>query len=139
MSAFASRLREMHTPRVWAVVGGAGVLVALLAFFIWRLFRGKRAAAQASLGGPARTFAGADSEFYAVEACLGSRAPHESLGEWIARLAPTLDATVREALAALVPLHYRYRFDPRGIDAAERRTLRERSLALAARLKSAHG
>ena len=33
MGALASRLREMHTPRVWAVVGGVGVLVALLAFF----------------------------------------------------------------------------------------------------------
>ena len=33
MSALASRLREMHTPRVWAVVGGVGVLVALLPFF----------------------------------------------------------------------------------------------------------
>jgi len=120
-------------------LGGAAVLLAQLVFFVWRLFRGKRAAAQASLARPGRTFAGADSEFYAVEACLGSRTPHESLGEWFARIAPTLDGAVCEALAALVPLHYRYRFDPRGIGAAERRQLREQSLALAARLKSANG
>jgi len=33
MSAFASRLREMHTPRVWAVVGAVGLLVTLLPLF----------------------------------------------------------------------------------------------------------
>jgi urea transport system permease protein len=30
MSALASRLREMHTPRTWAVVGAGGLVVALL-------------------------------------------------------------------------------------------------------------
>lgn len=120
-------------------LGGAGVLVALLAFFVWRLFRGKRAASQTPRATARRSFAGADSEFYAVEACLASRAPYESLGDWIARIAPTLDAALREPLAELIPLHYRYRFDPRGIDAAERRALREQSLALARRLKSSNG
>jgi len=120
-------------------LGGAGVLIGLLAFFVWRLFRGKRAASQAAQGTPDRAFAGADSEFYAVEARLASRAPYESLGEWIARIAPTLDRAVHEPLAQLLPLHNRYRFDPRGLDAAERRALREQSLALAARLKSSNG
>ena len=106
---------------------------------VWRLFRGKRAASQAAQGTPARPFAGADSEFYAVEACLAPRAPYESLGDWIGRIAPPLDAALREALAQLMALHYRYRFDPQGIDAAERRALREQSLALAARLKSSDG
>ena len=86
-----------------------------------------------------RRFAGADSEFYAVEARLAARAPHESLRDWLARSAPTLDSAVRDALTQLVPLHYRYRFDPQGIGAAERRALRDRSLALAARLKSPDG
>lgn len=119
-------------------IGGAVVLVVLLVFFIWRLFRGKRATQEAQAS-RARGFAGADSEFYAVEARLAARAPHESLGDWLARIAPTLDSTVREALAQLIPLHYRYRFDPQGIAAAERRELRDRSLALAARLKSPNG
>ena len=120
-------------------LGGAGVLVVLLAFFVWRLFRGKRAASQAAQGTPARPFAGADSEFYALEACLAPRAPYESLGDWIGRIAPPLDAALRDALAQLMALHTRYRFDPQGIDAAERRALREQSLALAARLKSSDG
>ena len=120
-------------------IGGAVVLVALLAFFIWRLFRGKRAALQASAAAAARGFAGADSELYEVEARLAARASHESLGDWLARIAPTLDATVRDTLAQLIPLHYRYRFDPQGIAPSERRTLRDQSLALAARLKSTDG
>jgi hypothetical protein len=120
-------------------LGGATVLVVLLVFFVWRLFRGKRAAAQVAQASSARRFAGADSEFYAVEAGLAARAPHESLGDWLARIAPTLDNAAREALAQLIPLHYRYRFDPQGIGAAERRALRDRSLALAARLKSTDG
>jgi len=120
-------------------VGGAIVLVVLLAFFIWRLFRGKRAAGQTAQASGERRFAGADSEFYAVEARLAARAPHEPLGAWFARIAPTLDGAARDTLAQLIPLHYRYRFDPQGIDAAERRTLRDRSLALAARLKSVDG
>ena len=33
MGAFGSRLREMHTPRVWAVVGAVGLLVTLLPLF----------------------------------------------------------------------------------------------------------
>ena len=68
------------------------------------------------------------------------RQPGETLADWLSRA--TADATLadlRDPLQKLLRLHYRYRFDPRGIDAAERRTLRERSLALAARLKSAHG
>ena len=120
-------------------VGGAVVLVILLVFFIWRLFRGKRAAGQIAQASGERRFAGSDSEFYAVEARLAARAPHESLGAWLARIAPTLDGAVRETVAQLIPLHYRYRFDPRGIDAAERRALRNQSLALAARLKSVDG
>ena len=120
-------------------VGGAAVLVVLLVFFVWRLFRGKRAAPQGSQAAGARRFAGADSEFYAVEARLAARAPHESLSGWLARITPTLDGAAREALAQLIPLHYRYRFDPQGIDAAERRALRDQSLALAARLESADG
>jgi len=120
-------------------VGGAAVLVVLLVFFVWRLFRGKRAATQAAEASRTQRFAGADSEFYAVETRLAARAPHESLGEWLSRIAPTLDGSVRDALAQIIPLHYRYRFDPQGIDAAARRALREQSLVLAARLKSVDG
>jgi hypothetical protein len=117
-----------------AGIGWAAVLVPLLLFFGWRLLRGKRAAAQTAQACALRSFAGADSEFYAVAARLPARAPHESLAAWLARIEPTLDHPVREVLGQVKALHYRYRFDPRGIDAAERRALRSHCLALAARL-----
>ncbi|HEY5897519.1 MAG TPA: transglutaminase-like domain-containing protein, partial [Burkholderiales bacterium] len=125
-------------------LGWASVLVAALAFFGWRLLRGKRAKAAAE---PAsrrqRRFAGSDSEFYAIEAKLaarvGRRAPHESIAAWRRRIEPALDATLREALDTIQALHYRHRFDPRGLDSGERRALREHCLALDARLESSHG
>ncbi|OLC68937.1 MAG: hypothetical protein AUH79_02510 [Betaproteobacteria bacterium 13_1_40CM_4_64_4] len=115
-------------------IGWASVLVPLLLFFGWSLLRGKRVAAQSAQAGALRRFAGAHSEFYAVAARLPARAPHESLAAWLARIAPALDLPVREALAQAKALHDRYRFDPRGIDAAERRALHSDCLALAARL-----
>jgi hypothetical protein len=120
-------------------IGWALVLVPLLGYFGWRLLRGKRVAAQSAPAGALRSFAGADSEFYAVAARLPARAAHESLAAWLARIAPALDAPLREALAQAKALHDRYRFDPRGIDAAERRALRSHCLALAARLESVDG
>jgi hypothetical protein len=115
-------------------IGWASVLVPLLLFFGWRLLRGKRVAAHAAQAEARRRFAGADSEFYAVAARLPARAAHESLAAWLARIAPAFDPPLREALAQAKALHDRYRFDPRGIDAAERRALRSDCLALAARL-----
>ena len=120
-------------------IGWASVLVPLLLFFGWSLLRGKRVAAQSAQAGALRRFAGADSEFYAVTARLPARLPHESLAAWLARIAPALEPPVRQALAQAKALHDRYRFDPHGIDAAERRALRSHCLALAARLESADG
>lgn len=119
------------------------VLAALIALFVWRLFRGKRAARQAAVVAMRRQLSGEDSEFYALEARLaaraGARAPHESLATWLARIAPAIDRSLHEALARAKALHERYRFDPRGIGADERRTLRSECLALSARLESPHG
>lgn len=125
-------------------MGWASVLVVALGFFGWRLLRGKRASASAKrAANEARRFAGVDSEFYAIEAKLAShasaRAPHESIGAWLRRIEPHLDSTLRKAIAEAQGLHYRYRFDPRGLDAAERQALRVRCLALGARLESPHG
>ena len=63
-----------------------------------------------------------------------------TLSAWLARAAvePAI-VQERQSLEELLRLHYRYRFDPQGIDADGRRALRDRSLALAARLKSSDG
>jgi len=124
-------------------VGWGIALAGLIAVFIWRLFRGKRAARQAAVVAMRHRFNGEDSEFYAVEARLaaraGARAAHESLAAWLARIEPAIDRPLREALARAKALHERYRFDPRGIGAGERRALRSECLALSARLESLHG
>ena len=121
-------------------VGWGIALAGLIAVFIWRLFR---AARQAAVVAMRHRFNGEDSEFYAVEARLaaraGARAAHESLAAWLARIEPAIDRPLREALARAKALHERYRFDPRGIGAGERRALRSECLALSARLESLHG
>ena len=72
---------------------------------------------------------GADSEFYLIAAKLGelgfARHPGETLSSLIARIEESQPPAVSvEPLRSIVKLHYRYRFDPRGISAAERTALR---------------
>lgn len=72
---------------------------------------------------------GLDSEFYQLERAVTARgvtrAPGEPLSEWLQRATeePGL-ANAREPLAHLLRLHYRYRFDPRGLARADREELR---------------
>ncbi|MBK1986726.1 transglutaminase domain-containing protein [Sphaerospermopsis aphanizomenoides BCCUSP55] len=70
-----------------------------------------------------------DSEFYLIENTLNelgfARQPSESLKNWIERLKkeiPTSDLI--EDLSSLIELHYRYRFDPQGIQETERAKLK---------------
>lgn len=112
--------------------------VPLLAWLAWRTLRGRRALSAAAAGdaGSKRSWPGQDSEFYLVErrmAQLGHARPHaESVAEWLARTAPQsgLDAA---GLQQLARLHYRHRFDPAGLPAAEREALRAQALAWLAR------
>src|SRR5205807_6834396 len=66
---------------------------------------------------------GADSAFYLVERRLAQlafpRAPGESLARWLSRVGSASPAVRTAPLPALLTLHYRYRFDPAGLDAAE--------------------
>jgi protein-glutamine gamma-glutamyltransferase len=100
----------------WAVLG---VLVALLG---WRLLRGKRVRQKADAAAPAaRDYPGRDSEFYALVRTLPAREDGETLGAWLARVAPGQSSQYGEALQ----LHQRYRFDPSGLSGAERARLRQ--------------
>jgi hypothetical protein len=124
-------------------IGWGAAAAVLLAFFGWRLLRGKRAAAGPDTPAKAvRMLRGADSEFYRITARLeklAPRAPHESLVAWLARIAPLVERSVHAPLAAAQRLHYRHRFDPQGLDAGERRALRELCGRVSARLESSHG
>jgi hypothetical protein len=116
---------------------GIAVLCVLLGVFAWRLTRVKRAAT-ASGGWAPRGDGGGDSEMYELERTLarrhGARAAGEPLASWTERVARAFDPATRQALVDAVKLHYRYRFDPAGIDVAARQSLRARCRAIAATL-----
>lgn len=110
----------------------AGVLAVLLA---WRLARYRTTRDKSADLPVARAHrAGRDSEFYAVEgrlAARGWRRPvEESAARWAERVAGSLPALQHDALIEAASLHERYRFDPAGLQAAERTRLRERCAAI---------
>ena len=110
----------------------------LFAWLAWRTLRGRRAEAETVAGEAVskKTWPGQDSEFYLIEqrmAELGyARRESEDLSEWLARVQTQagLDAA---ALQRLARLHYRHRFDPEGLPAAEREALRGQTFAWLAR------
>jgi hypothetical protein len=111
-------------------IGALALVVTLGAILIWRLlFRKPLAAGRARKASIAarRSQPGADSEFYQVEAQLVragcTRAPHEPLGEWLARIGRERTDIAVAPLQDLLRLHYRYRFDPLGLSASERHAL----------------
>lgn len=116
----------------WSLFGGIGVLV--LAWLAWRVFGGARKAPKPA-GGPllpatrdAARLAGRDSSFYQVESELQRRgmvrAANETVQEWLARVGRERSGFAGHAdLPRLLRLHYRYRFDPAGLSAAEQAAL----------------
>jgi transglutaminase-like putative cysteine protease len=106
----------------------------LIAWLAWRTLRGRRAYATTAAGDSAsgQPWPGRDSELYLVEsrmAQLGyARQKAETMAEWMARVVANTgtDAAVLDALSRL---HYRHRFDPDGLSAAERLALRAHALA----------
>jgi protein-glutamine gamma-glutamyltransferase len=107
------------------------LLVPLVALLAWRLWASRRLRvppATAPAGAAARG-TGVDSEFYRVERRLTElgfeRAPGEPLTRWLDAVAAAAPPAVRtSALRPLLALHYRHRFDPAGLAAAERQALR---------------
>ena len=89
-----------------------------------RVARHKRLPAEDS-----RIPAGTDSEFYRIEEALakGGVEPHsaETLRNWIGRLPQKQPGFhLLDGLISILNLHYRYRFDPRGISASEKEELK---------------
>ena len=71
---------------------------------------------------------GHDSAFYRLERALAARGlprqPQEALSDWLERaLTEPALANLRTALRELLQLHYRYRFDPFGLDDAGKKSL----------------
>ena len=110
---------------LWALVP---VMALLLYQVIFRSRKQRRAKAKA--GAEEKLFRqGLDSEFYLLENRLAARGVPRQTGEllsdWLAHALekPSL-AELREPLQKLLHLHYRHRFDPRGLSADEREDLK---------------
>jgi hypothetical protein len=103
-------------------------LIPLLILLLYQLvFRRGRQRLRKIRVGPAAEilWPGLDSEFYQLERKLAARGvprlPSETLADWLARVLanPGLH-DLQMPLQQLLRLHYRHRFDPRGLDQPER-------------------
>jgi len=127
-----SQRGEMEASDAWY-----GVLLILIGVLVWRLLRGRRVMqAGTAESATQRDWPGLDSEFYTLEQALAAegevRSPSMPMMHWIDRISRTLDPVSRERLAEALRLHQRYRFDPAGLDLAERARLRELCMAFQA-------
>jgi len=135
---------EMDRTEGAIMIGVAALLLA--AWFGWRLMRGRAAVrTQARVTATERIpSAGADSEFYRVEARLAAmgweRPRSEALSDWLDRIIRQgLTGLDVEAARRALRLHYRYRFDPAGIARRDRDELRGLAGRIVAALDQAAG
>jgi len=115
-------------------------LAPVLGILLFQIISRSRRKRQAGgMETPAITWPGLDSELYQLERRLVARGLNRKMGEplseWLARSlaqapARVLDHPVQE----LLRLHYRYRFDPHGLNSAERELLRHRAQECIARI-----
>ncbi len=106
------------------------VLVVLLVQIFFRRRRRRRSIeSQDTLGFP--DWPGQDSEFYQLERALAGRGvprtADEPLTDWLERATRALGREdLQRHLQDVLWLHYQYRFDPPGLNPAERAALREK-------------
>lgn len=108
---------------VWVL---AGALVLMLVRLIYKgQWRRSKNSVRSTI--PAPMFPGLDSEFYLIEKKLVEaglvRRPAETFSNWLDRIEAS-QSVPTEPLHSLLLLHNRYRFDPHGITAEERLSLR---------------
>jgi transglutaminase-like putative cysteine protease len=111
------------------------LIAPLLAFALSRLLLKKqwrRALPKPDVPAAAPLWPGLDSEFFAIEEKLaqagGARQAGETGSTWLARVAQS-GATRTDGLDTLLAFHYRLRFDPRGLNDADRAELRRKAVA----------
>jgi hypothetical protein len=125
-----SRLRWSGVNYRKYLIGALAPAAAALGILIYRRRQWTRA--QDQNPGFQVEVPGLDSEFYLIENRLRElgfeRRTGEALGAWLARIngsAPRDGVPLEE----LLNLHYRYRFDPAGLETTDRRALRDKSRA----------
>lgn len=113
----------------WGVMRMVAPFVAapLVGFLAWRIF-GRRMFQRATRYRESQIWPGSDSEYFLLEKRLAkaglARGNEESTADWLARLAPDAP-TLAESLGRIVQIHYKYRFNPEGVNEVEREELRE--------------
>ena len=115
--------------------------LALLVILLWRIVRRQRVFRDGATKSAAmESFhrQGEDSDFYAIEQHLigagHPRDPGESAAAWVRRLVRAgVVEDSGDLLRNILPLHYRYRFHPVGLDDSDRRELAARSRGWLAR------
>ncbi len=100
----------------------------------------RRSTTQGSRSAPFSDWPGLDSEFYELEKKLAARGlgrqRSEALSLWLQRLAQEEKLLpITGPLRELLTLHYRYRFDPQGLNAMDRERLRFEARACTARIE----
>lgn len=112
------------------------LLIPLILFLAKRVYsrnRVKRREKREEVKGRQRLRTGMDSEFYLIEKSLielgYSRHPGETLSEWIGRIEGESPDDSTQGLQSILSLHYRYRFDPKGITSEERSALKSFALS----------
>jgi hypothetical protein len=104
----------------------APLVAVLLAQVLWRSSKNRKK--RANLASTAKAaWPGLDSEFYKVHQVLSQgafvREPHESILNWFERIRGGLP-DYSAFFSTVIALHYRLRFDPKGLSAREREELR---------------
>jgi hypothetical protein len=120
------------------------VLVPTLALLLYQILfrrRRQRIARGQEARGQASAWPGLDSEFYQLEKLLARRGIVRSVGEplsaWLWRATDeSIQAELREPLQQLLQLHYRYRFDPHGLNESDRAALRHQVNVCLVRLQT---
>jgi hypothetical protein len=127
--------------RMYLLIAIVPGLALLLYQIIFRRGRRRKKAGDAK---PLEIFdwPGLDSEFYQLEEQLVERGvprgASEPLNEWLERVAQTPGvAELRGSLEKILRLHYRYRFDPLGLNEADREVLRAETRACLEKLARA--
>ncbi len=107
------------------------IVTPLFGFLLWksaRRFQGQRAAGEAAdTTNAAWVRLGLDSELYEIEKRLAAqglqRLAAESFRQWVGRVQASMSVAQGDMLAEILVLHYRYRFDPKGLDVRSRQQL----------------
>lgn len=109
-------------------------LVPVLILLLLQILRQHRSKSRDAPAARVITWPGLDSEFYEIEKQLVERSiarrSNETLTGWLERVAaePSL-GEFRDPLQAILQLHYRYRFDPHGLNDSDRLELRRQTRA----------